>query len=33
VGLERIPVEAGPANLCATLDGPRGLVRLESGGL
>ncbi|MCG2591627.1 VOC family protein [Ramlibacter sp. XY19] len=33
IGLERLQVRQGPANLCATLDTPRGRVQLESGGL
>lgn len=33
VGLESVAVHEGPANLCATLDTPRGRVRLESKGL
>lgn len=32
-GLERVQVRQGSANLCATLDTPRGRVQLESGGL
>ena len=33
LGLERIQLRQGPANLCATLDTPRGRVQLESEGL
>jgi hypothetical protein len=33
IGLERVQVKQGPANLCATLDTPRGRVQLESEGL
>jgi hypothetical protein len=33
IGLERVQVRQGPANLCATLATPRGRVQLESGGL
>ena len=33
IGLEGVAVEEGPANVCATLLGPRGAVRLESRGL
>jgi hypothetical protein len=33
IGLERVQVKQGPANLCATLDTPRGRVLLQSEGL
>lgn len=33
IGLDEVAVSEGPANLCATLDTPRGRVRLESKGL
>ncbi|MDB5861083.1 MAG: hypothetical protein JWQ76_4772 [Ramlibacter sp.] len=33
IGLERVQVKEGAANLCATLDTPRGRVQLESEGL
>ena len=33
IGLSGISIEEGPANLCATLKTPKGLVTLESGGL
>ena len=33
IGLESVQVREGPANLCATLDTPRGRVQLESEGL
>ena len=33
VGLDHVPVQSGPANLCALLITPRGRVRLESKGL
>lgn len=33
IGLQRVTVKAGAANLCATLDTPRGRVQLESRGL
>jgi hypothetical protein len=31
VGLDHVSVEGGPASVCATLHGPRGPVRLQSG--
>jgi hypothetical protein len=33
IGLQRVTLKPGPANLCAVLDTPRGRVRLESQGL
>jgi hypothetical protein len=33
IGLLRVALTEGPANLCAVLDTPRGRVRLESAGL
>lgn len=33
IGLQRVTVKEGAANLCATLDTQRGRVKLESGGL
>ena len=33
IGLSGISIQEGPANLCATLKTPKGLVTLESGGL
>lgn len=33
IGIDRVAVGEGPANLCATLSTPRGAVRLESSGL
>jgi hypothetical protein len=33
IGLQRVALKEGPANLCAVLDTPRGRVRLESQGL
>ena len=33
IGLEGVTVHDGPANLCATLETPRGRVKLESKGL
>lgn len=33
IGLQRVTVKEGAANLCATLDTPRGRVKLESRGL
>ncbi|MBA2965436.1 MULTISPECIES: VOC family protein [Ramlibacter] len=31
IGLDQVGVEGGPASVCATLHGPRGPVRLQSG--
>ena len=33
IGLQRVAVQEGPANLCAVLETPKGRVRLDSGGL
>ncbi len=33
IGMEHVPATEGPANLCATLRTPQGVIRLESSGL